>query len=118
MFTQEERDQKNICPCCGIYLHDTLPGWDDVCRICKWEDNGLQRKQPDYIGAANDMSLNQARALFEKGKDKRGNTIRIPLMPKAASQGDVRVLATGAIVEAGKGIAFQILDVEVEDVVK
>jgi hypothetical protein len=72
---------KNLCPCCGLYEHDTPPGNDDVCPVCWWEDNRLQREQPYYSGAANDISLYEAQARFAQGLDCLGN----PLAPEYAA---------------------------------
>ena len=54
---------KHICPVCGMY---EFPEYDsfEVCEVCGWEDDDLQLKEPDYEGGANDMSLNQARAMW------------------------------------------------------
>ena len=76
-------DMKNLCPCCETYEHDSKAGDFDICPICKWEDDNLQRSRPDYEGGANKMSLNQARAMFALGKDKRGNPISVTSSPAA-----------------------------------
>ena len=58
---------KNICPCCGLYEHSTKPGDYSVCPVCGWCDDGVQRRNPDYVSGANDdLSLNQARALVAR----------------------------------------------------
>lgn len=56
-----------FCPCCG---YDTLteepPGTYDICRVCFWEDDPVQFKDPAYEGGANTVSLIQGRINFEK----------------------------------------------------
>jgi hypothetical protein len=32
-----------------------------ICDVCDWEDDPIQSAEPDYVGGANKMSLNQAR---------------------------------------------------------
>ena len=55
------------CPCCG---NKTLEdhGEFDICNICLWEDDPLQREDPNDAMGANKISLNQARMLWEKKK--------------------------------------------------
>ena len=56
------------CPCCGNMTLDDEPGHFDICDVCGWEDDNIQRDDPDFWGGANDMSLNQAREAFKQGK--------------------------------------------------
>ena len=53
------------CCCCG---HEFLEEYDsfEICPVCGWEDDGLQNDLPDFGGGANDLSLNEARAAWEK----------------------------------------------------
>ena len=55
---------RNICPCCNEYEHDTAIGCSDICQICGWEDDYLQRDEPNYKPGANEISLNEARAIW------------------------------------------------------
>jgi len=54
------------CACCG---QKTLEYKDffEICPVCGWEDDPLQRDKPDYTGGANEMSLNQAKEAYRKG---------------------------------------------------
>ena len=52
---------RRLCPVCGKYEFEE-EDWYEVCPICGWEDDSLQRDDPDYSGGANDMSLNEYRA--------------------------------------------------------
>jgi len=59
--------KKYKCPCCGYYtLFEEPPNTYDICKVCDWEDDGLQYEDPNYEGGANDMSLNQARESYLK----------------------------------------------------
>lgn len=54
-----------LCPVCGQFQF----GEDDnfeICEICGWEDDSLQRDEPDFAGGANKMSLNQARQAWKE----------------------------------------------------
>lgn len=50
----------NACPCCGELTLESV-GHYEICPLCNWEDDPLQREQPDREGGANGDSLNQAR---------------------------------------------------------
>ncbi|MFF2484619.1 CPCC family cysteine-rich protein [Paenibacillus sp. NPDC058071] len=51
---------KHTCPCCGYKTFDEqTPGTYDICKICFWEDDGVQFDDPDYEGGANEVSLRQ-----------------------------------------------------------
>ena len=50
------------CPCCGyLTLPEPSPGTYEICKVCFWENDGVQFNDPDYEGGANDVSLRQAR---------------------------------------------------------
>lgn len=48
------------CPVCRKF---TFPSFNsmEICPICGWQDNWLQKKNPKYKGGANGYSLNDAR---------------------------------------------------------
>jgi Cysteine-rich CPCC len=48
------------CPCCGSKVL-TAEGEYEICSVCGWEDDPVQRADPDYAGGANKTSLNEAR---------------------------------------------------------
>lgn len=60
-------DKGLICPVCGKHQFEYLDFYE-VCPVCGWEDDGLQRDEPDYEGGANRMSLNQAKEAWAQGK--------------------------------------------------
>jgi hypothetical protein len=51
------------CPCCDNSTLSEIGNYD-ICRICFWEDDPVQRSDPDYEGGANTPSLRQARKNF------------------------------------------------------
>lgn len=40
-----------------------------ICDYCGWEADDLQNDEPDYIGGANVMSLNQYKQFWKDNKD-------------------------------------------------
>lgn len=58
---------KYACPCCGYLTLDARPpGTWDICAVCWWEDDLVQYSDADFRGGANDVSLNEARAVFKR----------------------------------------------------
>lgn len=41
----------------------------DICDYCGWEDDDIQNDEPDYMGGANQMSLNQYKKFWEENKE-------------------------------------------------
>ena len=54
-----------ICPVCGKYTFIEDDNFE-ICPVCGWEDDGLQREDPDYDGGANHLSLNQYREEYKR----------------------------------------------------
>ena len=54
------------CPVCGRH-HFIEKDAYEICPVCGWEDDPVQRKDPDFAGGANTMSLNEAIEAYEKG---------------------------------------------------
>lgn len=52
------------CPCCGR----TMVGEYDICPVCKWENDPVQLRKPDFQGGANKMSLDEAKEAYDKGE--------------------------------------------------
>ena len=52
-------DDDRICPCCGKYYFTEKDAYE-ICPVCGWEDDPLQRREPDFAGGANTLSLNEA----------------------------------------------------------
>jgi len=58
-----------MCPCCGKYKLEEI-GEYEICSVCGWEDDPVQRKDPDFEGGANEKSLNQAREDFKRNNSQ------------------------------------------------
>ncbi len=54
-----------LCPVCGMY-HFSEPGSYEICPVCGWEDDKVQREDPDFAGGANKLSLNEAKKAYEE----------------------------------------------------
>ena len=52
------------CPCCGQVAVEEY----EICPVCKWQNDPVQAKKPDYSGGANRMSLCEARAAYARGE--------------------------------------------------
>jgi hypothetical protein len=53
------------CPCCGFYtLNDEISRSYKICPVCMWERDPVQNANPDFIGGANEVSLNRAKENF------------------------------------------------------
>ena len=61
----EKQMNKALCPVCGKYVFEELNVYD-ICPVCGWEDDPVQREDLDYEGGANPESVNQARMRYEK----------------------------------------------------
>lgn len=70
-----------ICPCCEFFtLHSK--GEFEICEVCFWEDDPVQRMNPDYFGGANKVSLNQGKKnfiIFNACEEQHVNNVRNPL---------------------------------------
>ena len=54
--------KKYKCECCGYYtLTEEPPNTYEICKVCYWEEDYVQNKDPNFPGGANNMSLNEAR---------------------------------------------------------
>ncbi len=58
-------DYKKKCPCCEYKTLDINSDFQ-ICPVCFWEDDPLQRKFPDYAGGANEPSLIEAKQNFKE----------------------------------------------------
>ena len=54
-----------ICPCCGKYQFEEEDFYE-YCEVCGWQDDPVQRDDPDYEGGANKHSLNYMRKDWEE----------------------------------------------------
>jgi len=56
-----------LCPVCGNHNSGEFPSCD-VCPSCGWEQDEVQHEDHDYSGGANDESVGEAKAAWEKRK--------------------------------------------------
>ncbi|MBX9654767.1 hydrolase [bacterium] len=55
------------CPCCGCRtLSNEPPGSFEICPVCFWEDDKVQFDDPTFRGGANEDSLEEARANYQR----------------------------------------------------
>lgn len=59
--------KKNLHPC-PVCKKRTLTevGAYEICSNCNWEDDPSMRKNPNFAGGANKLSLNEAVREYEK----------------------------------------------------
>jgi hypothetical protein len=64
IFVTEHLPNASIdCPCCANKTLDGA-GNHEICPVCFWEDDPVQRDDPAYPGGANRISLKQAKRNF------------------------------------------------------
>ena len=56
--------KKKMCPCCQQHFFSERNAYE-ICPVCGWEDDPVQRRDPDFEGGANKLSLNQAREQYK-----------------------------------------------------
>lgn len=70
-------EAKAQCPCCDYW---TLlePSAYEICDVCGWEDDFVQKENPNFDGGANDLSLIQARNLWriKMAKEQTHNKLK------------------------------------------
>ncbi|MFN8635125.1 MAG: CPCC family cysteine-rich protein [Chloroflexota bacterium] len=52
------------CACCGYFTLHEPGGSYEICPVCFWEADPIQNDDPEYVGGANRISLNEARRNF------------------------------------------------------
>ena len=58
----EEKEELR-CPCCGKYYFSQKRSYE-ICPVCGWEDDPVQREDPDFPGGANAESLKEAQEKY------------------------------------------------------
>ena len=58
-----EEPEERRCPCCNLYFFREKNAYE-ICPVCGWEDDPLQRREEDFTGGANAPSLREARQAF------------------------------------------------------
>ncbi|ACD96297.1 CPCC family cysteine-rich protein [Trichlorobacter lovleyi] len=61
-----KKGDKFACPCCGYKTLSERGGYDDICNVCFWEDDGQDDEDADVIrgGPNGKLSLSEARRNF------------------------------------------------------
>lgn len=57
---------KFLCPCCGNLTLDDRPGTFEICPVCYWEDDIIQKNNPEYENGSNEISLIKAQENYKK----------------------------------------------------
>ena len=65
---RSEEDDTTLCSLCRQH-HFSEPGSYEICPVCGWEDDRVQREDPDFAGGANTMSLNEAIKAYQEKED-------------------------------------------------
>lgn len=60
--------RKYLCPVCGRHHFQEIGAYE-ICPVCGWEDDPVQRREPYFEGGANSMSLDQAREAYAEGAE-------------------------------------------------
>lgn len=59
-----------ICPCCEEHYFTEEDNYE-YCEVCGWQDDPVQRDDPDYDGGANPKTLNETKKEWEIRKKQR-----------------------------------------------
>ena len=54
-----------ICPVCGKFKFESSSM--DICEVCGWQDDPIQRANPDEEECANELSLNEYKKRYMEG---------------------------------------------------
>lgn len=60
-----KNNDDKLCPVCKKHYFEQVGAYE-ICPVCGWEDDKIQRQDPDFVGGANKLSLNQAIKEYEK----------------------------------------------------
>jgi hypothetical protein len=64
---ENDKDIEKLCPVCKKHYFECFADYD-VCPVCGWSNDVVQRDKPDLKNCGNDMSLNEAREAYKNGK--------------------------------------------------
>ena len=64
---ENDKDIEKLCPVCKKHYFECFADYD-VCPVCGWSNDVVQRDEPDLKNCGNDMSLNEAREAYKNGK--------------------------------------------------
>ena len=57
------KNRKIKCPVCGESVFEDLGDYD-ICNICGWENDIVQRNDPTFWGGANNLSVNESKIVY------------------------------------------------------
>ena len=66
LIKRKDTPKKYKCPCCGYYTFEKKHHEYEICPVCYWEDDPVQKNDPTFKGGANHISLEKAKENFEK----------------------------------------------------
>ena len=56
-----------MCTCCNCFtMEHNEAVYHDICPVCFWENDPIQNDNEIYVGGANDISLSEAKANYQK----------------------------------------------------
>ncbi len=76
------KNKKYKCPCCGYYTLSEVDSFE-VCPVCYWEDDPIQRGNDEYTGGANEICLKSAKKNYKELKvanEKDIKNVRCPYL--------------------------------------
>ena len=86
-------DRRYECPCCGFRTLTDSNNYE-VCPVCFWEDDPVQKEDPHYNGGANSLSLEQARRNYVEISASQGEFLK-KVRPPRPEEMPVSRLFTG-----------------------
>ena len=89
------KNEDRICPCCREFYFTERNAFE-ICPVCGWEDDRVQRRDPFFRGGANEESLIEARSAFLKRKDDPApEKAAAPEAPEDTETSEPDMLCTG-----------------------
>jgi hypothetical protein len=85
-----------ICPCCEKYYFKIQDN-DEICKVCEWQDDSIQRREPERTGGANKLSLMEYKKQWTENQALKEVANLIDLVEK-------RIPADTILTEAGPSI--------------
>lgn len=84
-----EMEKKYTCPCCGYKTLNEEPDYSyEICKICYWEVDSTQQRDPDDDVGANYVSLRQAQKNFKKFRASSEDYLNYVRKPNQSDEKD------------------------------
>lgn len=58
-------EDNHKCLVCGKFNFEEDNSLE-ICEVCGWQDDAIQTENPNYVGGANKVTLNQAKEAWNK----------------------------------------------------